>query len=650
MKTGTRRNRIIRIVLFTVTALVLLFALLSCSSSNDDNSPTTPSSPSSSSSHIHTEVILEAREATCTEAGLTQGKKCSVCGEILLEQKETPYGHTEEIIEAVSPTCTSVGNTEGKKCSVCQEVLVQPIALPAEHKIQIIPSVAPTCTESGSSMGKKCSVCKEILLEPVEISPRHSIELIPEREATCTEYGSTEGEKCTVCGTVTIEPQPIPPSHKFENGVCTACGESEGSQGLLMELSEDKEYYIVAGIGSCEDTVIKIPESYDGVAVKRIKTGAFTNLQIEELIIPKSIERIGQGAFAECKSLKKVTLGRGVKTFKRGAFHGCTAIEDFYIESLSDWCRSNLEPEESSPMYYAKNIYANGELIKDLVIPRDIYQVNAFTFYRGNYAFDSIYIPCNITTVGNTSFSRAYSTLHDIIAKCELSSIPVSWSSGSGIRTFEWSCNNITTNELYDYVIVDGCAYLTNYKGNEEAVAVPSVIDGYSVLSIGMAFSGKNIVSISIPNGVRVDTGNSFAGCTRLAAIAVEEDNPLYTAIDGSLYSKDKTELIRFATSETSISFVIPSFVKVIGMGAFTSASAGSVVIPETVEELGDRCFCKTNVECVYFISTTPPKVGSNTFGYSWRIMIVPSEAYETYRDVDDFWWETGFSASTYTP
>ncbi len=74
----------------------------------------------------HTEEILKAVEATCTSEGLTEGKKCSVCGEILVKQTEVAKkAHTEEIIPGKEATAEESGLTEGKKCSVCGEILVK---------------------------------------------------------------------------------------------------------------------------------------------------------------------------------------------------------------------------------------------------------------------------------------------------------------------------------------------------------------------------------------------------------------------------------------------------------------------------------------------------------------------------------------------
>ena len=69
---------------------------------------------------------IPAVAPTCTEAGLTAGKACSLCGKVMVAQETVdPTGHTEEIIPAEDATCTKNGLTQGIRCSVCDEILVE---------------------------------------------------------------------------------------------------------------------------------------------------------------------------------------------------------------------------------------------------------------------------------------------------------------------------------------------------------------------------------------------------------------------------------------------------------------------------------------------------------------------------------------------
>ncbi|MBP3659845.1 MAG: discoidin domain-containing protein [Oscillospiraceae bacterium] len=97
--------------------------------------------------HEHTESI-PAVPATCTESGLTEGTKCSDCGEILVAQEVIEAtGHTEEVIPGTPATFDAAGTTDGVKCSVCGMILVGQTEAPMlDYNEGIIPVAKLTAT------------------------------------------------------------------------------------------------------------------------------------------------------------------------------------------------------------------------------------------------------------------------------------------------------------------------------------------------------------------------------------------------------------------------------------------------------------------------------------------------------------------------
>ena len=181
------------------------------------------------SEHVHMEEVVEGYDATCTEAGLTDGKKCLICGEVTVAQEEIPAkGHTDVITPGYDATCTETGLTEGKKCSVCGESVPQEVIPAKGHKDE-----AP---QDG-----KCDVCN------ISICVNHNEVIDAAVEATCTTDGKTEGKHCSVCGEVIVAQEVVKAEgHAYDDDLdanCNKCGEKREFKLATPDNSDDKLFY-----------------------------------------------------------------------------------------------------------------------------------------------------------------------------------------------------------------------------------------------------------------------------------------------------------------------------------------------------------------------------------------------------------------------
>ena len=80
----------------------------------------------------HKVVVDQGKKATCTEDGLTEGKHCSVCKEVIKKQEVIPAtGHKVVVDQAKEATCTNIGLTEGIHCSICNKIIKKQGIIPA---------------------------------------------------------------------------------------------------------------------------------------------------------------------------------------------------------------------------------------------------------------------------------------------------------------------------------------------------------------------------------------------------------------------------------------------------------------------------------------------------------------------------------------
>ncbi len=127
-----------------------------------------------------------------------------------------------------------------------------------------------------------------------------------------------------------------------------------------------------------------------------------------------------------------------------------------------------------------------------------------------------------------------------------------------------------------------------------------------SVTNIGSyAFEDcSSLTSITIPNSVTSIGSRAFNGCSSLTSINVDSNNSNFSSINGVLFNKNQTSLIRYPIGKNGASYTIPDSVTSMDSNAFedctklTSITIGSGVriLPNSVFS---ECSSLTNINVV---------------------------------------------------
>lgn len=118
---------------------------------------------------------------------------------------------------------------------------------------------------------------------------------------------------------------------------------------------------------------------------------------------------------------------------------------------------------------------------------------------------------------------------------------------------------------------------------NVTGITIP---EGYTTIGIDV-FQQSQITTLNIPASVTTIELGPFMGADKLQAITVNPANPNFTAENGVLYNKTKTELICYPKGKTDEDFTVPDGVtKIMGLAFFQNPNIKTVTLPTSVSEL----------------------------------------------------------------
>ena len=193
---------------------------------------------------------VQAKDATCTEAGMQLHWVCQRCGEYFADaagnqgiDKDSvnieALGHDYQKVDAIPPTCVETGVSEYWACSRCGVIDTEnpehtpKTILPVDSNAHVYSDLIgereePTCTEAGKYAYFQCTACKkyykitatsddgdtyeELTLQDGRVNEEDLVipptghkwgAVTPKKPATCIDEGKEAYAKCTACNKYT---------------------------------------------------------------------------------------------------------------------------------------------------------------------------------------------------------------------------------------------------------------------------------------------------------------------------------------------------------------------------------------------------------------------------------------------------------------
>ena len=218
--------------------------------------------------------------------------------------------------------------------------------------------------------------------------------------------------------------------------------------------------------------------------------------KLDTIVLPPSVNRLGQNAFMYCTSLKSINLPVTQKTLPVGIFEGCTALETIVLPAT-------LTTISTDVFYGCSNL-------SNVNLHEGIQTIGERAFYNCKLA--DITIPSTVTSIGNGAF-KGNPTV-------SVTWLPKTCTTGTDDSAPFYSTSSKITSFTFGDSVQIIPAYLCKNMSKLEAVVIPASVT--NIYRNAFMYCTA-LQSFTFPEGLVTVATSVLEGCTGLKKVVIPE-------------------------------------------------------------------------------------------------------------------------------